>query len=49
MLNDPAKLLKRLIEFDKDNIPPEIITRLMPYIKTPEFEPEKIKKASKAA
>ena len=48
MLNDPAKLLKRLIEFDKDNIPPEL-TRLMPYIKTPEFEPEKSKKASKAA
>ena len=41
--------MKRLKEYEKDDISPDIIQRLQPFTKKPEFEPEKIKKASKAA
>lgn len=53
---EPAKkkvltsdILKRLVNYDKDNIPPEIIEKLKPIIATPEFQDEILVKASKAA
>lgn len=48
LLGDPTFMTK-LQEFDKDNIPPAIITVIRPYVEKPEFEPELVKKASKAA
>eukprot|EP00928_Gymnodinium_smaydae_P017340 TRINITY_DN16627_c1_g2_i1.p1 TRINITY_DN16627_c1_g2~~TRINITY_DN16627_c1_g2_i1.p1 ORF type:complete len:2315 (-),score=450.26 TRINITY_DN16627_c1_g2_i1:520-6690(-) len=44
-----AKLLDRLLGFDKDNIPEEIINKLKPLEEDPDFDPEVIKKASVAA
>merc|ERR1712096_558543 len=45
---DP-KLLENLKNFDKENIPPEVIDKIEPYIDDPNFQPEIILKASKAA
>eukprot|EP00434_Breviolum_minutum_P012043 symbB.v1.2.010619.t1/scaffold696.1/size260109/12 len=44
-----SKLLERLLNFDKDNIPPEVMTKLLPLETDPDFEPDAIKKASVAA
>ncbi len=38
-----------LQEYDKENIPPATITAVRPYLDKPEFNPETVKKASKAA
>merc|ERR1719502_1784861 len=35
--------------YDKDNIPTEIIAKIMPLYNDPEFEPDKVKKGSLAA
>jgi dynein heavy chain len=48
MMSD-AKFLQNLVEFDKDNIRPEVIEKIRVYVGNPAFEPELIKKASKAA
>ncbi|MEW5317509.1 MAG: hypothetical protein WDW38_008798 [Sanguina aurantia] len=48
LLGEPG-FLSRLQEFDKDNIAPAIVTAIRPYVAMPEFEPEVVKKASKAA
>lgn len=48
MMNDSG-FLQSLRDFDKDNIDPKIIAKLRPYIANPEFAPEKILQASKAA
>ncbi|XP_063217340.1 dynein axonemal heavy chain 1-like [Bacillus rossius redtenbacheri] len=52
---EPSKLmlvnpdfLKTLENFDKDNIPHEVIEKLNPYIENPEFRPEIVVRASKA-
>ncbi|CAK9006961.1 unnamed protein product [Durusdinium trenchii] len=45
---DP-KLLDRLLNFDKDNIPTDVMTKLLPLETDPDFEPDAIKKASVAA
>jgi len=45
---DP-KLLDRLMGYDKDNIPEEVMAKLKPLEEDPEFEPEAVKKASVAA
>ncbi|CAJ1418817.1 unnamed protein product [Effrenium voratum] len=45
---DP-KMLDRLLGFDKDHIPVEVIEKLKPLEDDPEFDPEVIKKASLAA
>lgn len=44
-----AKLLDRLLEYDKDNIPPATMVKLKPLEDDPNFEPDAIKKASVAA
>ena len=44
-----TRLLQKLQEYDKDNIDPKIITQIEPFMKDRAFEPEVIKKASKAA
>ncbi|KAL3161683.1 hypothetical protein ABBQ38_008782 [Trebouxia sp. C0009 RCD-2024] len=41
--------LQKLQTYDKDNIPPEVVAKIRPYIDNPDFEPEVVKKASKAA
>ena len=41
--------LQKLQTYDKDNIPPEVISKIRPYMDNPDFEPEVVKKASKAA
>jgi len=48
LLGDP-QLLNKMINFDKDNIPDSVITKVMPLYDDPEFEPEKVKKGSLAA
>jgi len=45
---DP-KLLDKLLYFDKDNIPADVMVKLAPLETDPEFEPDAIKKASVAA
>ena len=44
-----ANFLQSLKEYDKDNIPPNIITKIRVYVQNPDFDPEKVKSASKAA
>ncbi|GBG26414.1 Dynein heavy chain 7, axonemal [Hondaea fermentalgiana] len=48
LLSDP-KLLKTLIDYDKDNIDPKVVQKATTYVENPDFDPEKIKKASRAA
>lgn len=44
------KFLEGLINFDKDNIPPKVMTKLKDQILNDEnFDPDKIKTASSAA
>lgn len=44
-----ANFMQKLKDFDKDNIAPELIVAIAPYMEKPEFVPETVKKASKAA
>ena len=44
-----SNFLNSLREYDKDNIPEKIINKIKPYVENPDFDPEKIKNASKAA
>lgn len=44
-----AGFLQKLQTYDKDNIPVETITRIKPYIDNPQFDPDVVAKASKAA
>jgi len=46
VLADPKKLLDRLFEFDKDNIPDKVIQTITPYMEREDFDPAAIKKAS---
>ncbi|BBM97612.1 dynein axonemal heavy chain [Marchantia polymorpha subsp. ruderalis] len=48
MLAD-TQFLPSLKDFDKDNINPKIIEKIRPYLLLPEFVPEVVQKASKAA
>jgi dynein heavy chain, axonemal len=41
--------LEKLRTYDKDNIDPKIIAKVQPYLFNPEFEPDKVLQASKAA
>jgi len=44
-----TRLIDRMLGFDKDNIPADIMEKLKPLEEDPSFEPEAIKKASVAA
>ena len=44
----PTKLLEDMQNFDKDNIPADVITKIEPFYNDPTFTPEIIEKASKA-
>ena len=48
MLAD-ANFLSSLKNYDKDNIHPKIIEKIHVYLENPDFTPEVVKKASKAA
>ncbi|XP_078532463.1 dynein axonemal heavy chain 6-like [Lissotriton helveticus] len=43
-----GSFLKRLFEYDKENIKPQILQKLQKYINNPDFVPEKVEKVSKA-
>ncbi|KAM8939967.1 dynein axonemal heavy chain 6 [Pelodytes ibericus] len=43
-----SNFLKRLLEYDKEHIKPQILLKLHKYIANPEFVPEKVEKVSKA-
>ncbi|XP_059153506.1 dynein axonemal heavy chain 1-like [Physella acuta] len=47
-LQDPQKFLDSLFQYDKDNIPAEVIKKITPYINDPNFTPQAIAKVSKA-
>ncbi|CAD7946598.1 unnamed protein product [Amoebophrya sp. A25] len=44
-----TNLLKRMIEYDKDNIPEATIAKVKPFEADPNFDPEAVKKSSVAA
>jgi dynein heavy chain, axonemal len=44
-----ADFLEKLRTYDKDNIDAKIIAAIQPYLSNPEFEPDKVLQASKAA
>lgn len=44
-----SDFLEKLRSYDKDNIDAKIISSIGPYLSNPEFEPEKVLQASKAA
>ena len=48
LLADP-RLLDKMVNFDKDNIPEAVITKVQPLYDSEDFDPEKIKKGSLAA
>ena len=48
MMND-SKFLQSLMDYDKDNIKPAVIERIKTYVKDPAFEPDVVRKSSKAA
>lgn len=43
-LQDPAKFLQSLFDYDKDNIPDTVIQKIQPYIDNKDFQPEAIEK-----
>ncbi|KAA8595375.1 hypothetical protein FQN60_012510 [Etheostoma spectabile] len=43
-----ANFLKRLTDYNKDNIKPQILQKLQKYINNPDFIPEKVEKVSKS-
>ncbi|XP_078146083.1 dynein axonemal heavy chain 6 [Centroberyx gerrardi] len=43
-----SNFLKRLTDYDKDNIKPQILQKLQKYVNNPDFIPEKVEKVSKA-
>ncbi|KAJ0395885.1 hypothetical protein P43SY_002016 [Pythium insidiosum] len=48
LLND-TRFLQNLLEYDKDNIPAEAMEKVRPYTLNPDFQADKIRKASVAA
>uniref|UniRef100_A0A8C5FLE3 Dynein, axonemal, heavy chain 6 n=1 Tax=Gadus morhua TaxID=8049 RepID=A0A8C5FLE3_GADMO len=43
-----STFLRRLMEYDKANIKPQILLKLQKYVNNPDFIPEKVEKVSKA-
>lgn len=48
LLNNPASLLQRLQNYDKDNIPERLIAAVAPLVQSEDFTPKKIAGASQA-
>jgi len=48
LLGDP-NFMQKLLDYDKDNIDPKIITKIKNYTANPDFQPSVIEKQSKAA
>jgi len=46
LLANPNKLLKDLIEFDKDNIPDEVVKKVKPLLDLPEMAADRIHSVS---
>lgn len=44
-----GKVLQKMQEFDKDNVPPDLVAKMTPMLTKPEFADETLKKAGKAA
>ena len=49
LLGEYKKFIASMEDYDKDNIPPERITKIQSYLSDPEFVPERIREASEAA
>ncbi|KAI8841134.1 dynein heavy chain and region D6 of dynein motor-domain-containing protein [Chytriomyces cf. hyalinus JEL632] len=49
LLAEPQKFLDSLFNFDKDNIPENVVTKIKPYIDSQEFQVSVIARVSKAA
>ncbi|XP_030047949.1 dynein axonemal heavy chain 6 [Microcaecilia unicolor] len=47
LLSD-SNFLKRLLEYDKENIKTQLLQKLQKYVNNPDFVPEKVEKVSKA-
>ena len=47
MLGD-SYFLRKLMEYDKDNIKPQLLQKLQKYVNNPDFVPEKVEKVSRA-
>lgn len=47
ILSDP-QLMKKLQEYDKDNIPESVSKKLHKYVENPSFTPDAVEKVSKA-
>jgi dynein heavy chain len=48
LLCDPTGFMRRLFEYDKDNIPERVIQRLQPYLENEDFVPDKVRFVSTA-
>ncbi|KAF0288035.1 Dynein heavy chain 1, axonemal [Amphibalanus amphitrite] len=48
LLQDPARFLSSLFEYDKEHIPDDVINKLTPYIQNDAFMPQAVSKVSKA-
>ena len=48
LFKDAKKFIQTLMDFDKDNIPDDVIHNIEPYIVRPEFTPDAVAKASVA-
>jgi dynein heavy chain, axonemal len=44
-----SSLLKKLMEYDKDNIAESVVAKVQPFMDNPSFDPEAVKKSSLAA
>lgn len=49
MMGKVDQFLSDLVNYDKENIPADVVKQVMPYIKDPDFEPKKIITKSSAA
>lgn len=49
MMAKVDSFLDQLINYDKENIHPEVTKAIKPYLKDPEFEPEFVRTKSAAA
>ena len=44
-----GNFMQRLLDYDKDNIPPNVVAQIKSYVANPDFQPAVIEKVSKAA